>query len=200
MNEIANIKSSGAVLNNLPYIPKVIILSLIIYFSVIIIGTALNYLEKAEIKLLGSMVGTKASNAIIQRLTFIGTITHECAHAVIALITGCKIVEFKPLILFNKNNNGELGHVKVAFKPGAIGNAKMSLVSCAPVFVNLALAWLAYTKMFIGGSMMIKIIAVYLMISFINHASMSPVDTKNYLRGAVVILIIIAIVVGIVAL
>ena len=200
MNEVANIKSSEAVLNNLPYIPKVIILSLIIYFSVIIIGTALNYLEKAEIKLLGSIVGTKASNAIVQRLTFIGTITHECAHAVIALITGCKIVEFKPLILFNKNNNGELGHVKVAFKPGAIGNAKMSLVSCAPVFVNLALAWLTYTKMFIGGSIVMKIIAVYLMISFINHASMSPVDTKNYLRGAAVILIIIAIVVGIVAL
>lgn len=200
MNEVANIKSSEAVLNNLPYIPKVIILSLIIYFSVIIIGTALNYLEKTEIKLLGSIVGTKASNAIIQRLTFIGTITHECAHAVIALITGCKIVEFKPLILFNKNNNGELGHVKVAFKPGAIGNAKMSLVSCAPVFVNLALAWLTYTKMFICGSIIMKIIAIYLMISFINHASMSPVDTKNYLRGAVVILIIIAIVVGIVAL
>lgn len=200
MDKIANIKSSEAVLNNLSYIPKVIILSLIIYFSVIIIGTALNYLEKTEIKLLGSIVGTKVSNAIIQRLTFIGTITHECAHAVIALITGCKIVEFKPLILFNKNNNGELGHVKVAFKPGAIGNAKMSLVSCAPVFVNLALAWLTYTKMFIGGSIIMKIIAVYLMISFINHASMSPVDTKNYLRGAVVILIIIAIVVGIVAL
>lgn len=200
MSEIANIKSSETVLNNLPYIPKVIILSLIIYFSVIIIGTALNYLEKAEIKLLGSIVGTKASNAIVQRLTFIGTITHECAHALVALITGCKIVEFKPLILFNKNNNGELGHVKVAFKPGAIGNAKMSLVSCAPVFVNLALALLTYTKLFICESIVIKIIAVYLMISFINHASMSPVDTKNYLRGAVMILIIIAIVVGIVTL
>lgn len=200
MNEIANIKLSETVLNNLPYIPKVIILSFIIYFSVIIIGTALNYLEKAEIKLLGSLVGTKASNAIVQRLTFIGTITHECAHAIVALITGCKIVEFKPLILFNKNNNGELGHVKVAFKPGAIGNAKMSLVSCAPVFINLALAWLTYTKLFICESIVIKIIAVYLIISFINHASMSPVDTKNYLRGAVVILIIITIVVGIVTL
>ena len=200
MNEIANINSSKAILNNLPYIPKVIILSLIIYFSVIIIGTALNYLEKAEIKLLGSIVGTKASNAIVQRLTFVGTITHECAHAIVALITGCKIVEFKPLILFDKRNNGELGHVKVAFKPGAIGNAKMSLVSCAPVFVNLALAWLVYTKMFIGGSLAMKIIAVYLIISFINHASMSPIDTKNYLRGAVVVLILIAIVVGIIAL
>lgn len=200
MNEIANIKSSETVLNNLPYIPKVIILSLIIYFSVIIIGTALNYLEKAEIKLLGSIIGTRASNAIVQRLTFVGTITHECAHAIVALITGCKIVEFKPLILFDKRNNGELGHVKVAFKPGAIGNAKMSLVSCAPVFVNLALAWLVYTKMFIGGSIAMKIIAVYLIISFINHASMSPVDTKNYLRGAVVVLILIAIVVGIIAL
>lgn len=200
MNEIANTKLSGAILINVPYITKIIVLSLIIYFSVIIIGTALNYLEKAEIKLLGSIVGTKASNAMVQRLTFIGTITHECAHAIVALITGCKIAEFKPLILFNKNNNGELGHVKVAFKPGAIGNAKMSLISCAPVFVNLALAWLTYTKLFIGGNIVIKIIAVYLMISFINHASMSPVDTKNYLRGATVILVIISIVVEIITL
>lgn len=67
----------------------------------------------------------------------IGIFVHECSHAIMALIFGHNIIEFKPLIMPRNiaRNNGALGYVKQTWNPNSayqsLGNL---LIGTAPIW------------------------------------------------------------------
>lgn len=163
----------------------------IIFILVWLIGVIFNYIERLEIKLLSKIFGNRKATCIVNKATFIGTITHELSHAAVAIILGCKVTGMKLLSLFSKN--GELGHVSVVTKQNIVGKIKMSLISCAPVFANTTLAIIVYSKVLKAtNSVPLISIAWYMIVSLINHASMSSVDTKHYIKGAPFIIVILS--------
>lgn len=167
-----------------------------IFALVLIIGVIFNYIEKLEIKLLSKIFGNRKATYIVNKATFIGTITHELSHAAVAIILGCKVTRMKLMSLFSKN--WELGHVSVITKPNIIGKIKLGLISCAPVFVNTTLAIIVYIKVLkVTTSVPITLLGWYLIISLINHASMSSVDAKHYVMGVPFILVLLSIILAI---
>ena len=160
------------------------VLTIIACVSVIIIGAAVEKLEIFEMKFLSKLTSPKKALFIEDRLTFPGTILHECAHAVTAWATGAKVTKVKFLTFFDAHKLG-----CVYFQPR--GNMlqqrfQLSLTSCAPVLVGMsALNLLMYINTAIAMPWYFRALSIYLMISIFNHMTMSTADIKNYLRGLI---------------
>ena len=127
-----------ALMNNVPFPINYGILSIItgtVSFMLFpFFGYIINEFEEMEIRVLARIFGMNFALFIADRLTFIGTITHECAHAFFAWLFGAKVGEVKLLTFHHRN---ELGHVRY-FPRGNIimQHLQMFFTSCAPVIVN----------------------------------------------------------------
>ena len=157
-------------------------LTFIITGSVIIIGYLMNQFEQWQMKLLSKVFGQRFANFICNKLTFIGTIIHECSHALFVVLTGAKLLRIKCITLFNKT---ELGYVEFKTrgrKPMQM--IQLSLVSCAPVVMGLILNSIFITLLLTNTySLWITVIGWYLVVSIFDHMSMSMVDITNYCKG-----------------
>lgn len=152
--------------------------------SVIIIGLLIERLQRLEMKLLRNVFSNNLSVFIIDRVTFPGTMLHECAHALFAWFTGAQVQRVKLLTFFNAHTLGEVIYAPRGNKLQQ--HVQMTFTSCAPVIMGIIelsiLAKLFQTFIF---PFWLSFLLSYLFICILNHMSMSDVDIKCYLRGLI---------------
>lgn len=150
------------------------------------IGYIINKFEDIEIDILSRFFGINFALFFVNRLTFIGVITHECAHAAFAWIFGAKVNKVKLLTFFKAN---ELGSVQYIPRGNIIKqHLQMFFTSCAPVIVNTFLSALIIYNFKNITAWYLYIIAIYLIISFMNHASMSKPDLDSYFKSGKIVI------------
>ena len=149
-------------------------------------------------RLLARLFGGGVAFFIRNRLTFIGTVHHELAHALFALLSGAKVTKVELFCV----RGDQLGCVE--FYPRGTAFTKsiqMTLASIAPVICGGAslcvLSWLWKYRCVVIWQ---YVLVVYLFISIFLHMNMSTQDVKNALRGmplTIVICYVIFLVTGI---
>ena len=180
----------NTLINSLPFPINYGLLSILIVVFLFMlfpgIGYIINKFEDIEVDILSSIVGIDFALFFVNRLTFLGIITHECAHAAFAWIFGAKVSKVKLLTFFKEN---ELGSVQYITRGNAIKrHLQMFFASCAPVIVNTFLSVLIVYNWKNIQYWYLYILAVYLIISFMNHASMSKPDLDSYFRSGKVVI------------
>ena len=180
----------NGLINAIPFPMNYLILSilavLILFTFFPLLGYLINKFEDFEFIGLYRLFGNKIAVFVVNRLTFIGIITHECAHAAFAWLCGAKVNKIKLLTFFKEN---ELGSVQFIPRGGPIRqHLQMFFTSCAPVIVNTSLTILTIYYCKYITHWYFYILAAYLIISFMNHASMSKPDLNLYFKSAKIVI------------
>lgn len=158
-----------------------LICTAIMIFAVLLIGAIMNGLQRLQINLLEKFFGLKAALFICNYATIPGTILHETAHAIFGLLTGAKITD----ISYLDTKGDSLGHVDYIVRgPKPIKAIQHTMIACAPVFAGIIAQYFLINAIFYGHfSIWAEIFFWYLVISVIDHMSMSSVDIKHYFQG-----------------
>ena len=156
--------------------------------SVILIGSLIDQIKKFEYRSLANASGDNLAKLIVFRLTFPGTVIHEFSHAMFAFITGAKVTKIQCFSI--KKNT--LGYVTYQTRGSKLQQmTQHGLSACAPVISGLILTPIFFSLMMNTSSMSLKILALYMMVSIVNHMNMSWPDIKQYVKGMPVLFIII---------
>lgn len=169
-----------------------------ILIGVLAIAVAASLIRSYTVRSIAS-VNRVMAILVDTKLTFIGVIHHELSHAIMAAITGAKIVSIK---LFKLSSlDGSLG--SVAYRPrgpklirliqhGFAGTAPVTcgMVTLALIYSNL-IVWGDYTnwQMWLG---------VFLVMQITYHMTLSKSDIVSSVLGIPIICIIVYVVSGIV--
>lgn len=166
-----------------------LIFVLVILSVVPIIGIVMNRIELIQMKFLSKLFGTKIAEFICNRLLFMGTVVHELSHALFAFLSGAVVTKIRCFTLFSKDT---LGYVMFSTKGNAFKRSfQLAFTSCAPTVTGcLLIMLLTYLFRNPNTSTLYKVVIVYLGLSIADHMSMSPVDTKNYLKGCMCIFVV----------
>ena len=159
-----------------------VIVTLVLYGSLPLIGWIINKLETLELTGLTRAFGAKLASFICNRLTIIGVIVHEFAHAFFATITGAKVTKISVLDIFKGD---QLGHVEFVMQGNKFQQAFQAVfASCAPVIVGLICSHLLISNL-VSGTLGWQgyLIDGFLLISILNHTSMSDADIDIYKTG-----------------
>lgn len=145
------------------------------------IGLIVEWIGNVIAGILARLFGGKVAFFIRNRLTFIGTVHHELAHALFALISGAKVTKVE---LFHVRGQ-QLGCVEFYPRGNAFTRAiQMTLSSIAPVVCGgislCVLSWLWCYRCVLAWH---YVLVGYLMISIIFHMNMSTQDIKNAWKG-----------------
>lgn len=145
------------------------------------IGLIVEAIGNLLTSVLAMFFGGKVAFFIRNRLTFIGTVHHELAHAIFAVISGAKVTKVE---LFHVRGN-QLGCVEFYTRGNAFTRAiQMTLSSIAPVICGgislCVLSWFWSYRCIIEWQ---YILVGYLFISIFFHMNMSTQDVKNAWRG-----------------
>jgi hypothetical protein len=117
----------------------------------------------------------------VNYLTFPGTFIHEMSHLSLAVITGAEVCE----ICMFESDNGRLGHISYRNRgPWFIKAIQETLISVAPTVTGTLLGYV-FLKMILSGeySLWVNLALGYLVVSLVNHATMSDSDLKGYFSG-----------------
>lgn len=152
----------------------------VLFLSMIVIGAVTNLAEKRALRFLSFRIGRPAAWFIVYKLTFVGTVIHECSHAVMGWLTGAQILEVKCLTLRGQ----ELGFVKFRLRGNRAARAlQLGWLSCAPVLSGLILVPVCVWAVLTVDILLVRILAGYLGVSVFIHMSMSKKDILNYCKG-----------------
>jgi hypothetical protein len=146
------------------------------------IGWLINKFESAEFTVLSRFLPMPIVSFICNRLTIIGTIVHEFSHALFAKLTGAKVTKISVLDVFKGN---QLGHVEMVYQGSALQQAFQQVFSsCAPVIMGLIFSHILIKNLTSGTlGWQGYVIDTFLLISILNHTSMSDQDIKIYKEG-----------------
>lgn len=169
---------------------EALIISIITFLVFGVVGWLISLLKTGITAVLAGAVGTKLTLFIVNRLTFIGTIHHELAHALLALITGAKVTRVR-LLEFGGSNLGSIEYI-------ARGNIitksiQHTFTAYAPVICGFITEYLMLTKININSN----ILKYYIMFSILIHMTMSTQDIKMCLRGLPICILILAVILSI---
>lgn len=145
-------------------------------------GIFIYFLNKLLYALLAKITSEKIAMTIVNWLTIPGVIHHEVSHALVALITGAEVTEFRPF--WPDKTTGSLGHVSFMTRGSLFTRSlQYTLTSTAPVIMGTLTSTILFglTKKNLPVSTLILLI--YLIFSILIHASMSFADVKVMLRG-----------------
>lgn len=162
--------------------------AMLIPTAIFVVGLLVEWFGNLLTLMLSWLFGKKAAFFIRNRLTFIGTVHHELAHALFATVSGAKVTKIE---LF-KVRGKQLGCVEFYPRGNAVIRAiQMTLASIAPVLCG-ALSLSVIFWIFTSFPLEIWQIIVlgYLFISIFFHMNMSTQDVKNAWKGIPVILLI----------
>ena len=156
------------------------ILTVLAILAPVIAGLLLYGLERLQVILIGK-INRQFAYFFVNYLTFPGTFIHEMSHLCLAVITGADVRE----ICMFESDNGRLGHISYRNRgPWFIKAIQDTLTSVAPTIVGLAIGYLLIRHLLTAHtSIGISILLWYLVISLINHSTMSDVDLKGYFSG-----------------
>ena len=151
--------------------------------AVSMLGFALEWLFK---KILGAVIGDKKVNVLEGYITYPGVAFHEGSHALFALLTGAKVVEFslrrRPL---EDGRGYVLGTLGIVNRGGPVAKAFQStMTGIAPAITGTIAMVLMIALLFpILTEWWQWIIVIYLFICILLHTGLSRQDLKNTLPG-----------------
>lgn len=155
---------------------KLMLLTLV---AMIVLGLIASGIEQLINRILGLFMGSEFAFIFCNFLTFPGTILHELSHAFVATITGAKVTEISFF-----DFGPALGHVSYRTRGNKFMRAlQNSLTACAPVIsgcIALPLLIILLGKI---ESIPAIIGVIYLIVSVIDHMTMSIIDIVNYFKG-----------------
>jgi len=180
----------------LPYPISIIAYSIVItvlffLFIIPITGRIFNKLEEWEIRGFNRFINPKITLFIANRLTLPGVIVHEYSHAIFAKLTGAIVNKISVFDIFHK---GMLGHVDFSLTGGKIKQSlQLTLTSCAPIIMGfMVLIVLSFGVLPTCKNLGEILLIIYLIISIVNHLSMSPQDIMLYRRGLMVTVVVVS--------
>lgn len=146
------------------------------------VGCLIHLIRTAILRVIGEMVGGETAWFIANRATFLGVVHHECAHALVAVLTGGKIEQMQ---LFHPQGD-QLGCVvwrPRRLYPGSCA-IQYTLVSIAPVVFGCCTVYLlgkyglpmctsAWQTIFVG----------YMLFSIFIQSTMSRQDVRVAAKG-----------------
>ena len=156
------------------------ILTILAVLAPVAAGMFLYGLERLQLKIIG-ILNHRFAYFFVNYITFPGTFVHEMSHLCFAVITGAEVCE----ISMFESDNGRLGHIAYRNRgPWFMKSIQDTLTSVAPTIVGLAIGYLLIRHLLTAHtSIGISILLWYLVISLINHSTMSDVDLKGYFSG-----------------
>ena len=169
---------------SLPENPAVYALleTIIVFLIILIVGFILNLINNAITGFLSNVIGAGPAFVLRNYLTYVGTIHHELAHALIALITGARIVK---ITLFPKG--ATLGSVEMEPRGNIFFRSiQLSLSAIAPVVLGAVSLFVLWSKLLPGLSEIWHYILFwYIFVSILLHMTMSGADYKNFFKGLI---------------
>lgn len=156
------------------------ILTVAAILAPVVVGLLLFALERLQVVVLKE-INYDFAYFFVNFLTFPGTFVHEMAHLCFAVITGAEVHE----ICMFENEDGRLGHISYSVRgPWFMRAVQHSLTAVAPTIVGLVLGVVLLRVIFAGGlSLWANIGLWYLVISLVDHSTMSDVDLEHYFQG-----------------
>ena len=168
-------------------------------FDVIVIAgilaatSALGFvLEWVFKKVLGGIIGKKRVDVLEGYITYPGVAFHECSHALFALLTGAKVVEFslgrRPL---EDGSGYVLGTLAIINRGGPVAKAFQStMTGIAPAITGTLAMALAIAFVFPNLTECWQwVLAIYLFVCILLHTGLSRQDLKNTLPGIPICLV-----------
>lgn len=157
-----------------------IILTLVVIVAPVIAGLLLYGLERAQVEIIGA-ANRDFAYFFVNFLTFPGTFVHEMSHLCFAVITGAEVDE----ICMFENDGGRIGHISYCTRgPWFMVAVQHTLSAVAPTVVGFTLGYLLLQYIFSGGHSVLEYIGLwYLVLSLIDHSTMSDSDLEHYFQG-----------------
>lgn len=149
---------------------------------------------KAFVEVFSRFVGGRTAVFVYNYGTIPGVVHHECAHALLGLVTGAKITEFAPFK--PELESGSLGHVGIAPRGNFILRAIQKYFSAsAPCLLGpLSSYFLLMLIRSRDWGVPVLVVLWYLLVSIILHSTMSSADVKQMVMGMLPIYILLALV------
>ena len=146
----------------------------------VIAGLLLFALERLQITILKT-INRDFAYFFVNYVTFPGTFIHEMSHLCFAVITGAEVHE----ICMFESGDGQLGHISYASRgPWFIQAVQHALTAVAPTVVGFTLGFILLRILWAGSFSVWENIGLwYLVISLIDHSTMSDTDLALYFRG-----------------
>lgn len=156
------------------------ILTVAAILAPVVVGLLLFALERLQVAVLKG-INYDFAYFFVNFLTFPGTFVHEMAHLCFAVITGAEVHE----ICMFENEDGRLGHISYSVRgPWFMRAVQHSLTAVAPTIVGLVLGVVLLRVIFAGGlSLWANIGLWYLVVSLVDHSTMSDADLEHYFQG-----------------
>ena len=156
------------------------VLTIIVLLTPVVAGLILFGLERLQVKLIGSL-DRDFAYFFVNFVTFPGTFVHEIAHMIFAVVTGAEVNE----ICMFENDGERLGHISYHTRgPWFMVAVQHSLIAVAPTVVGSALGYVLLEYIFAGVHSVWEYIGLwYLVISLIDHSTMSDSDLEHYFQG-----------------
>ncbi len=146
------------------------------------VGCLIHLIRTAILRVIGEMVGGETAWFIANRATFLGVVHHECAHALVAVLTGGKIEQMQ---LFHPQGD-QLGCVvwrPRRLYPGSCA-IQYTLVSIAPVVFGCCDVYLLGKYGFPLCTQAWQIILLgYILFSIFIQSTMSRQDMRVAAKG-----------------
>ena len=157
-----------------------IILTAVVVVAPVAVGMLLYGLERLQIIVIGKF-NRKFAYFFVSFVTFPGTFVHEMAHLCFAVITGAEVHE----ICMFESGEGRLGHISYRARgPWFVQMLQHSMTAMAPTVVGLSLGFALLRAIWAGGFPVWAHVGLwYLVISLVDHSTMSDADLALYFKG-----------------
>ena len=162
------------------------ILTAVVIIAPVIAGLILYGLERAQLEIIGTL-NRDFAYFFVNFVTFPGTFVHEMAHLCFGVVTGAEVNE----ICMFESGNGRLGHISYCARgPWFMQAVQHTLIGVAPTVVGFALGYYLLQVIFSGPHSIWAYIGLwYLVISLVDHSTMSDSDLEGYFQGVWVFIV-----------
>ena len=153
---------------------------LTVYLFLILLGWVIRIISDLATSILSVFVGSHIAYWIRNYLTYLGTVHHELSHALIATLTGAKVLSISLL-----PRGTTLGSVKFNLRGNRFTRAMQNtLASAAPVYCG-ALTLIALTRFALPHCTLLwqTVLWYYLAISVFFHMTLSRRDIANIVQA-----------------
>lgn len=156
------------------------ILTVLVLLAPVVFGLILYLIERMQVEIIGS-VNRNFAYFFVNFVTFPGTFVHEMAHLCFGVITGAEVNE----ICMFEDDGERLGHISYCTRgPWFMEAVQHSLTAVAPTVVGFGLGYFLLKLIFSGEYSSLACVGLwYLVISLIDHSTMSDTDLEHYFQG-----------------
>lgn len=153
--------------------------------AVVLSGLFFRLLQRAFVSLLSWIIGPRAAAAVINALTFPGTVHHELSHALAGVLTGARVTAIRLL-----PSGNELGSVSMIPPRGVLaGSLSRTFSALSPVYLGCLSLSILYSRVLpLCTTVFPLILFWHLFVSILLHMDLSGADIRAAAKGAPVCL------------